>query len=65
MNNKKKWETRSLEWIHNVRENMDNEIKKKKVTLAQWVRTKAKIDCEELRKKFGLIQCTVDKIKTR
>ena len=34
MKNEKKWETKSLEWIHKVREEIDAEIKEKGMTPA-------------------------------
>lgn len=54
MKNKKEWETKSLQWIHKVREQMDEEISRRNVTPAQWVRERGKIDIESLCKKFGL-----------
>lgn len=54
MKNKKEWETKSLQWIHKVREQIDEEISRRNVTPAQWVRERGKIDVESLCKKFGL-----------
>lgn len=54
MKNKTKWETRSLEWIHKVREEMDREIKKEAKTPAQWIKSRGKIDINLLCQKLGL-----------
>jgi len=54
MKNKKEWETKSLQWIHKVREQIDEEISRRNVTPAQWVRERGKIDVESLCKKFEL-----------
>jgi hypothetical protein len=59
MKNKKEWETKSLQWIHRVREEIDEEIKRKGMTPAQWVKARGKIDIEELCKKMGLKNITV------
>ena len=61
MVNKKEWETKSLEWIHRVRESIDEEIEKKRMTPAQWVKTKGKIDVEQLCRKMGLTKVTIIK----
>jgi hypothetical protein len=61
MVNKKEWETKSLEWIHKVREEIDEEIKKKRMTPAQWVKAKGKIDVEQLCRKMGLTKVTIIK----
>jgi hypothetical protein len=67
MKNRKKWETKSLQWIHKVREQIDEEIRRQSVTPAQWVRGRGKIDVESLCKKFGLQNCTIvkDRVKPR
>jgi hypothetical protein len=49
-----KWESRSLEWIHNVREEWEKEIEAKGMTVGEWIKAKGKIDVESLRKKLGL-----------
>ncbi len=49
-----KWETRSLEWIHKVREEIDKEIRKEGKTPAQWVKSRGKIDINLLCQKLGL-----------
>jgi hypothetical protein len=61
MVNKKEWETKSLEWIHKVREEIDEEIKKKGITPAEWVKARAKIDVEKLCRKMGLTKVTIIK----
>jgi hypothetical protein len=59
MKNKKEWETKSLELIHKVREEIDKEIRGQGVTPAQWIRARGKIDVEELCKKLGLKNYTI------
>ena len=59
MKNRKEWETKSLEWIHKVREEIDEEIKRQHVTPAQWIRGRGKIDAALLCKKLGLQNCTI------
>jgi hypothetical protein len=59
MKNKKEWETKSLEWIHKVREEIDEEIRRQGVTPAQWVRDRGKINVERLCKKMGLQNYTI------
>jgi hypothetical protein len=54
MKNKKEWETKSLEWIHKVREEIDKEIRSKGMTPAQWIKAKGKIDIGQLCEKMGL-----------
>jgi hypothetical protein len=49
-----RWETRSLEWIHKVREEIDKEIRKEGKTPAQWVKSRGKIDINLLCQKLGL-----------
>ena len=61
MVNKRDWETKSLEWIHRVRGEIDEEIKKKRMTPAQWVKAKGKIDVEQLCRKMGLTKVTIIK----
>ena len=67
MRNKKEWETKSLEWIHRVREEIDEEIVRQGVTPAQWIRNRGKIDIKPLCKKLGLRNYTVvrDRVKPR
>lgn len=65
MKNKKEWETKSLEWIHKVREEIDEEIKKKGMTPAEWVRVRGKIDVELLCQKLGLKNVTIVKENAR
>jgi len=59
MVNKKEWETKSLEWIHRAREEIDEEIKKKGMTPAEWVKARGKIDLKKLCHKMGLTKVTV------
>jgi len=59
MKNKKEWETKSLELIHKVREEIDEEIRKQGVTPAQWIRARGKINVEDLCKKLGLKNYTI------
>jgi hypothetical protein len=61
MANRKAWETKSLEWIHKAREEIDEEIKKKGMTPAEWVRARGKIDIEQLCHKMGLTKVTIIK----
>jgi hypothetical protein len=49
-----RWETRSLEWIHKVREEIDKEIRKEGKTPVQWVKSRGKIDINLLCQKLGL-----------
>jgi len=65
MRNKKEWETKSLEWIHKVREEIDEEIKRKRMTPAEWIKARGKIDVELLCQKLGLKNFTIDKEKGR
>ena len=37
---------KSPEWIHKVREEIDEEIKRKGMTPAEWIRARGKIDAE-------------------
>jgi hypothetical protein len=59
MKNKKEWETKSLEWIHKVREIVDQEIRRQGVSPAQWIRVRGKIDVKQLCKKLGLRNYTI------
>lgn len=59
MKNKKEWETKSLEWIHQVREKIDEEIRGQGVSPAQWVRGRGKINVELLCKRMGLQNYTI------
>jgi hypothetical protein len=54
MKNKKEWETKSLEMIHEVREKIDKEIGRQGLTPAQWIRARGKIDIERLCQELGL-----------
>jgi len=59
MKNDKKWEAKSLEWIHKVREEIDGEIKRKGMTPAQWVKARGKVNIQELCKKMDLKNITI------
>jgi hypothetical protein len=59
MGNKQEWETKSLEWIHRVREEIDEEIKKEGMTPAEWVKARGKIDVKKLCHKMGLTKVTI------
>lgn len=62
---KKAWETKSLEWIHRVREEIDREIMEKGMTPAQWIKARGNIDVEQVCHKLGLKNFTIlkDKVK--
>ena len=51
---KNKWETKSLEWIHKVRQEIDSEIQKQGLTLAEWVKKKESVDIATMCKRMGL-----------
>ena len=59
MKNSKEWETKSLEWIHKVREEIDEEIRRKGVTLAQWLKARGKSDLNSLCQRLGLKNFTI------
>ncbi len=59
MKNKEEWETKSLEWIHRVRKEIDEEINKKNLTPAQWIKSRGRIDVEFLCQSLGLKNFTV------
>lgn len=59
MKNEKEWETKSLEWIHKVRQTIDEEIKKEGITPTQWIKIRGKIDVEQLCHKMGLRNITI------
>lgn len=48
------WETKSLEWIHKVREEMDKEIQREGFTLAEWVKSRERIDVAAICREMGL-----------
>jgi len=54
MKNRIKWETKSLEWIHRVREEMDREIIEKGMTPSEWIKARGKINIESICRKLGL-----------
>jgi len=54
MKSKSRWETKSLEWIHQVREEIDGEIQKKGLSPAQWIKERGVVDVERLSKSLGL-----------
>ena len=49
-----KWETRSLEWIHDVREEFEREMTDKGMTIGEWLRSREKIDIDAICKKYDL-----------
>ena len=59
MRSEKEWETKSLGWIHKVRQEIDEEIRRKGVTPSQWIKTRGKIDVEQLCHKMGLRKVTI------
>ncbi|MFQ6067600.1 MAG: hypothetical protein ACE5K3_10040 [bacterium] len=61
MKNKKEWETKSLEWIHRVREEMDREIQKTGLSPAQWIKERGIVDVERICKSLGLNNVKVSK----
>ena len=65
MKNKREWETKSLEWIHKVREEIDEEIRRKGMTPAEWIKARGMIDVELLCQKLGLKNYTIVKDKAR
>jgi len=54
MKSESKWETKSLEWIHQVREEIDGEIQKNGLSPAQWIKERGVVDVERLSKSLGL-----------
>jgi hypothetical protein len=67
MKNKREWETKSLEMIHRVREEIDEEISRQDISPAQWIRARGKIDVERLCQKLGLKNYRIvkDKVKAQ
>jgi hypothetical protein len=65
MKNKKQWETKSLEVIHKVREEIDQEISRKGISPAQWIRARGKIDVERLCQDLGLKNYRIVKDRIR
>lgn len=63
MKSEKQWETKSLEWIHKVREEIDREIRKEGMTPAQWIKDRGKIDVDLLCQKLELKNFTIVKNK--
>jgi hypothetical protein len=61
MKNKKEWETKSLEVIHKVRQEIDEEISREGISPAQWIRTRGKVDVEKLCQRLGLKNCRIVK----
>jgi hypothetical protein len=59
MKNEKKWETKSPEWIHRVRQTIDEEIKQEGMTPAQWIRRRGKIDIKQSCHKMRLRNVTI------
>ena len=65
MKNKKGWETKSLEWIHNVREEIDREINEAGMSPSQWIKSRCKTEVDSLCKKLGLENYTIVKKTTK
>lgn len=65
MKNKVQWETKSLEWIHEVREEMDREIRQSGMSMAQWLRKRGRVDVEALCNKLGLKNVQIHNQDTR
>jgi hypothetical protein len=63
MKNERGWETKSLEWIHRVRKEIDEEINKKSMTPAQWIKSRGIINVEFLCQRMGLKNFTIVKSK--
>ena len=63
MKSEKQWETKSLEWIHKVREEIDREIREEGMTPAQWIKDRGKIDIDLLCQKLELKNFTIVKNK--
>ena len=61
----RKWETKSLEWIHQVREDLDREIQDRGLKVSQWIKSKKDAGLEALCKKLGLRNCTIRGTTTR
>lgn len=54
MKSKNKWESESLEWIHQVRKEMEEEIQAKGLTISQWIKSRKEADVSSLCRKLGL-----------
>lgn len=65
MKTKKGWETESLEWIHKVRADIDEEIRKKGMTPEEWIKSRSPADLESLCRKLGLRNYEIEKEKSR
>ena len=63
MKSKKEWETESLEWIHKIREEMDEDIRQKGISPAQWIKERGTIDVKKLCKSLNLNNVKVSKRK--
>jgi hypothetical protein len=63
--NKKNWGTKSLEWIHDVRETIDRDIIEKGRSPGEWVKARKGLDVGVLCKKLGLKNFTVIKAPTK
>lgn len=61
MKSKGEWETKSLEWIHQVREEIDSEIQEKGLSPTQWIKGRGVINVEGLCKALGLSNVKVAK----
>jgi len=56
---------KSLEWIHKVHEEIDEEIRSKGMTPAEWIKSRGKIDVELLCQKLGLKNFTIVKDRVK
>lgn len=65
MDDRPAWETRSLEWIHQVRTEIDREIRTQGVSPADWVKARATRDVETLCRELGLTAAIVVKPHTK
>jgi len=54
MSRSRKWETESLEWIHKVRQDIDEEVREKGLSIAQWIRERSPVNTKELCKSLKL-----------
>jgi len=61
MKNKTAWETKSLEWIHKVREDMDKEMQKTGLSPAQWIKERGTVNLERICKSLGLNNVEISK----
>jgi hypothetical protein len=65
MKNDKEWETRSLEWIHKVRADLEQEITGEGISISQWMRARGEVDDEKICKRLGLKNLKIVKGKRK